>query len=86
MILRYRGNFYDWDVQNIEQVETITAKYRGASYEIPSLPLKVSSQETLKLKYRGVNYTVSQASKSAAIATVEGRESRHISPEASLLI
>ena len=77
MILRYRGNFYDWDVQNIEQVETITAKYRGASYQIQSKPLKVSSQETLNLKYRGVGYKVRSHQPSRS-------ESRHISPQASL--
>lgn len=69
MILRYRGKFYDSDARNIEKVETITAKYRGVSYEIQSLSLKVSSQETVNLKYRGVDYTVSQLSKSAAIAS-----------------
>ncbi len=70
MILRYRGNFYESNAQNFDKVATkITAKYRGASYEIQSLPLKLSSQETVNLKYRGVNYTVNQASIIAAIAS-----------------
>jgi Domain of unknown function (DUF4278) len=59
MILCYRGKFYDSDAQNIEKVQTtITAKYRGASYEIQSLRLKVNSQKTVSLKYRGVGYTI----------------------------
>lgn len=60
MILRYRGNFYDSDAQHIDKIEkTITAKYRGVSYEMQSLPLKASSEKTVNLKYRGVSYTVS---------------------------
>ena len=79
MILRYRGNFYESDNRHIEKVETITAKYRGVSYEIQSLPLKASSQETLNLKYRGVGYKVRSHQPSRS-------ESRHLSPQASLLI
>lgn len=58
MELRYRGMFYQLDANAADDVAVgLTAKFRGAGYQV-TRPFDLSATEAnISLKFRGIGYT-----------------------------